>query len=186
MPDSLQPHGLQPARLLCSWNSPGKITGVSCHFLLYVSVLFSQIIPPSPSPTESKRLFFASVCPLLPCMQNCWCHLSRFHVYVLVYGICLSLFVLLQSVQQALGSSTELDPIRMCSFLWLSNIALCIYITTSLSIHLPMDIQVASMSYYCKQCCNEHQGTCVFFNSGFLRVYAQQWNYLLKVILGMR
>ena len=30
----LQPHGLQPARLLCPWNSPGKNTGVDCHFLL--------------------------------------------------------------------------------------------------------------------------------------------------------
>ena len=27
---------------------------------------------------------------------------------------------------------------------------------------------------YCKQCCNEHWGTCVSFNSGFLSVYAQQ------------
>ena len=26
--------GLQPARLLCPWNSPGKNTGVGCHFLL--------------------------------------------------------------------------------------------------------------------------------------------------------
>ena len=26
-------HGLEPARLLCSWDSPGKNTGVSCHFL---------------------------------------------------------------------------------------------------------------------------------------------------------
>ena len=26
--------GLQPARLLCPWNSPGKNTGVSCYFLL--------------------------------------------------------------------------------------------------------------------------------------------------------
>jgi len=32
---------------------------------IYVSVLFSQIIPPSPSPTESKRLFYTSVSPLL-------------------------------------------------------------------------------------------------------------------------
>ena len=32
--DSLQPHGLQPARLLCPWDSPGKNTEVGCHFLL--------------------------------------------------------------------------------------------------------------------------------------------------------
>ena len=29
-----QPQGLQPARLLCPWNSPGKNTGVGCHSLL--------------------------------------------------------------------------------------------------------------------------------------------------------
>ena len=29
---------------------------------------------------------------------------------------------------------------------------------------------------YCNQCCNEHWGTCVSFNSGFLSVYAQQWD----------
>ena len=34
MSDSLQPHGLQPASLLCPWNSPGKNTGVGYHFLL--------------------------------------------------------------------------------------------------------------------------------------------------------
>ena len=32
--NSLQCHGLQLARLLCPWNSPGKNTGMSCHFLL--------------------------------------------------------------------------------------------------------------------------------------------------------
>ena len=31
---SLRPHGLQLARLLCPWDSPGKNTGVGCHFLL--------------------------------------------------------------------------------------------------------------------------------------------------------
>ena len=34
MPDSLQPHGLQPTRLLHPWNFLGKSTGVGCHFLL--------------------------------------------------------------------------------------------------------------------------------------------------------
>ena len=31
---SLQPHGLQPTRLLCPWDSPGKNTGVGCRALL--------------------------------------------------------------------------------------------------------------------------------------------------------
>ena len=29
-----QTHGLQPTRFLCSWDFPGKNTGVCCHFLL--------------------------------------------------------------------------------------------------------------------------------------------------------
>ena len=32
--DTLGPHGLQPTRLLCPWDSPGKNTGVNCHALL--------------------------------------------------------------------------------------------------------------------------------------------------------
>ena len=34
MSDSVQPHRWQPTRLLCPWDSPGKNTGVGCHFLL--------------------------------------------------------------------------------------------------------------------------------------------------------
>ena len=34
MSDSVQPYGLQPARLHCPWDSPGKNTRVGCHFLL--------------------------------------------------------------------------------------------------------------------------------------------------------
>ena len=34
MSESLQPHGLKHTRLLSPWNSPGKSTGVGCHFLL--------------------------------------------------------------------------------------------------------------------------------------------------------
>ena len=33
--DTSRPHGLQPTRLLCSWNFPGKSTGVGCHRLLH-------------------------------------------------------------------------------------------------------------------------------------------------------
>ena len=31
-------------------------------------------------------------------------------------------------------------------------------------------------SGYCKQCCNEHWDTCVFFSFGFLRIYVQEWD----------
>ena len=34
IPKSLRPHGLQPTRLLCPWDFPGKNTGVGCRFCL--------------------------------------------------------------------------------------------------------------------------------------------------------
>ena len=37
--DSLRPCGLQPTRLLCAWDFPGKDTGVGCHFVLQEVVL---------------------------------------------------------------------------------------------------------------------------------------------------
>ena len=37
--DSSRPHGLQPTRLLCSWDFPGKSTAVGCHRLLRFKTL---------------------------------------------------------------------------------------------------------------------------------------------------
>ena len=34
MSKSVRPHRWQPTRLPCPWDSPGKNTGVGCHFLL--------------------------------------------------------------------------------------------------------------------------------------------------------
>ena len=34
MSDSVPPHSWQPTRLPCPWDSPGKNTGMGCHFLL--------------------------------------------------------------------------------------------------------------------------------------------------------
>ena len=34
MSNSVRPHRRKPARLPCPWDSPGKNTGVGCHFLL--------------------------------------------------------------------------------------------------------------------------------------------------------
>ena len=42
MSDSEWPHRRQPTRLPCPWDSPGKNTGVGCHFLLQCMKLKSE------------------------------------------------------------------------------------------------------------------------------------------------
>ena len=60
--ESLQPHRLQPSRLLCPWDSPGTNTEVGCHGLLHGDLPEPGIEPRSPAspslqadslPTES-------------------------------------------------------------------------------------------------------------------------------------
>ena len=59
---------------------------------------FTHIIPPLPSPTESKRLFYTSVSLLLSHIQGYHYHLSKFHIYALVYCIGVFLSGLLQCI----------------------------------------------------------------------------------------
>ena len=43
MSDSVRPHRWQPTRLPCPWDSPGKNTGVGCHFLLQCMKVKSEV-----------------------------------------------------------------------------------------------------------------------------------------------
>ena len=47
--DSLWPPGLYPAKLLCPWDTPGKNTGVGCHFLFPGDLSNPGIEPRSPT-----------------------------------------------------------------------------------------------------------------------------------------
>ena len=54
MSDSVQPHRRQPTRLLCPWDSPGKNTGVGCHFLLQCMKVKSQPDTSGPHGPEQR------------------------------------------------------------------------------------------------------------------------------------
>ena len=54
--DSVWPQRRQPTGLLCPWDSPGKNTGVGCHFLLQCTKVKSQSEVPQSCPTLSDSL----------------------------------------------------------------------------------------------------------------------------------
>ena len=75
MSDSLQPHGLEPGRILCSWNFPGKNTGVDCQFLLQGIFLTQETNPHLESPTLVGRFFYHRTtcevtCVISPCSSG--------------------------------------------------------------------------------------------------------------------
>ena len=72
MSDSFGPDGLWPARLLYPWNSPGKNTGVACHFLLQ-GIFPTQVIRPTSLVFPALAGgFFTSVPPKKPSLKTTW------------------------------------------------------------------------------------------------------------------
>ena len=82
---------------------------------VYMSMLLSQFVPPSPSPTVPTSPFSISASPFLPCKQVHQYHFSGFHIYDVCFS--LSAFTLFN---QALGSFTSLQLTQIRSFLWFS------------------------------------------------------------------
>ena len=56
MSDSVRPHRRQPTRLPRPWDSPGKNTGVGCHFLLQCRKVKSESEVAQSCPTLSNPM----------------------------------------------------------------------------------------------------------------------------------
>ena len=56
MSDSVQPHRREPTRPPCPWDSPGKNTGVGCHFLLQCMKVKSEREVAQSCPTLSDPM----------------------------------------------------------------------------------------------------------------------------------
>ena len=120
---TLRIHGLQPTRLLCPWNSPGKNTGVGCHFLLpgifptqglnpglphcrQILYCLSHQKSPWYSPSNSWSLLpLAPSCPLVQAIDSPDIELLLVHQIFRITSHCPpSLSAMLFSVKQKINS----------------------------------------------------------------------------------
>ena len=102
------PHRRQPTRLLCPWDSPGKNTGVGCHFLLQCMKVKSESAVTQSCPTLSDPMdwslpgssvhgiFQARVLEwgaiafsALVCLYKYYCSLVPFCCWLLLFSFCI-------------------------------------------------------------------------------------------------
>ena len=105
MPDSVRPGRLQPTRLPRPWDSPGKNTGVGCHFLLQCMKVKS----------ESE---VAQSCPTLRDPMDCSLSGSSLHgifqARVLEWGaIAFSVYMSLIIFNIQFGSAQSLSRVQL-------------------------------------------------------------------------
>ena len=82
MPNSLRPHELQPARLLCPWDFPCKNTRVGCHFLVQGIFLTQRSkLVSLESPALAGR-YFSTAPPEMPPITSSHSHYVSFHFQI--------------------------------------------------------------------------------------------------------
>ena len=138
MSDSVRPHRRQPTRLPCPWDSPGKNTGVGCHFLLQCMKVKSEsevsqscLTPSNPMdcslPGSSIHGIFQArvlewgtiACPWqsLIYFLTLWTfHINGIMQCVTLYLWLLSLRIMFSSLNHVTGHTID------HSFWWLNNI----------------------------------------------------------------
>ena len=94
----------------------------------------------------SKCPFSTSASLFLPWNQVYLYHFSKSHRYALITNTCFSLSDLFYSLIDSGPIHISINN-SILSFLWMNSIALYICPTSSLSIHLLMDIYIASTSW---------------------------------------
>ena len=94
----MRPHRRQPIRLPCPWDSPGKNTGVGCHFLLQCIKVKSESEVAQSCLTLSDPMDCSL--PGSPVRGIC-------HIYVLIYNICLFLCDLLHLLEKAMAPQSS-------------------------------------------------------------------------------
>ena len=77
---ALRLHGLWHARLLCPWDSPGKRTGVGCHFVLQRIFL-----------TQRLNLGLLHCRQILYCLSHqgsvCVCVCVYIYIYIVIFKV---------------------------------------------------------------------------------------------------
>ena len=107
--DSMQTHLLQPARLLCSWDSPGKNTGVDSHSLLQ-GMLTTQ--GSNLGPLHCRQILLPSEPPGKPCKS---CQFSS------VPQSCLTLYNPMDCSTPGLPVHHQLPEFTQTHVLWVSD-----------------------------------------------------------------
>ena len=76
---TLRPHGLEPTRLLCPWDSPGNSIGVDCHFLLQGNL-------PDPGIKPGYPILQADTLSSEPCLKKSDLTFYSPNHYFLMFG----------------------------------------------------------------------------------------------------
>ena len=83
------PSPLHPSGLSQSTSPEWPASCIEPALVIYLHTCFSAILSNHPtltSLTESKSLFLTSVSLLLSCILGRQCHLSKFHIYALIFS----------------------------------------------------------------------------------------------------